>query len=263
MWSPFFRQIIQNQKTMSSEDFAPIDFTEIESTQEKEQQDKFQQLYQLNLNDKVENKNGLTYLSWANAWAAFKMVYPNATYRIIKNPQTNLSYFADETGIMVYTEITADHQTYEMWLPVMDASNKAMKLKAYTYQVWDKTNRKYVERKVEAASMFDINKTVMRSLVKNLAMFGLGLYIFAGEDMPETVSDDATQTPVQDVVKPRSRTRKPQQQVDRYAGIRTAINAAHDTTALLNLYHQHENEVNGNPEILALFTERKLQLQAA
>lgn len=248
---------------MSSEDFAPIDFTEIESTQEKEQQDKFQQLYQLNLNDKVENKNGLTYLSWANAWAAFKMVYPNATYRIIKNPQTNLPYFADETGIMVYTEITADHQTYEMWLPVMDASNKAMKLEAYTYQVWDKTNRKYVDRKVEAASMFDINKTVMRSLVKNLAMFGLGLYIFAGEDMPETVSDDATQTPVQDVVKPRSRTRKPQQQVDRYAGIRTAINAAHDTTALLNLYHQHENEVNGNPEILALFTERKLQLQAA
>lgn len=248
---------------MSSEDFAPIDFTEIESTQEKEQQDKFQQLYQLNLNDKVENKNGLTYLSWANAWAAFKMVYPNATYRIIKNPQTNLPYFADETGIMVYTEITADHQTYEMWLPVMDASNKAMKLEAYTYQVWDKTNRKYVDRKVEAATMFDINKTVMRCLVKNLAMLGLGLYIFAGEDMPETVSDDAMQTPVQDVAKPRSRTRKPQQQVDRYAGIRTAINAAHDTTALLNLYHQHENEVNGNPEILALFTERKLQLQAA
>lgn len=248
---------------MSSEDFAPIDFTEIESTQEKEQQDKFQQLYQLNLNDKVENKNGLTYLSWANAWAAFKMVYPNATYRIIKNPQTNLPYFADETGIMVYTEITADHQTYEMWLPVMDASNKAMKLEAYTYQVWDKTNRKYVDRKVEAATMFDINKTVMRCLVKNLAMLGLGLYIFAGEDMPETVSDDAMQTPVQDVAKPRNRTRKPQQQVDRYAGIRTAINAAHDTTALLNLYHQHENEVNGNPEILALFTERKLQLQAA
>ena len=248
---------------MSSEDFAPIDFTEIESTQEKELTDKFQQLYTLNLNDKVENKNGLTYLSWANAWAAFKMVYPNATDRIIKNPQTNLPYFADETGIMVYTEITADHQTYEMWLPVMDASNKAMKLEAYTYQVWDKTNRKYVDRKVEAATMFDINKTVMRCLVKNLAMLGLGLYIFAGEDMPETVSDDAMQTPVQDVAKPRSRTRKPQQQVDRYAGIRTAINAAHDTTALVNLYPQHENELNGNPEILALFTARTLQLQAA
>lgn len=83
MESPFFCQTLQNHITMSSEDFAPIDFAEIESTQEKERSDKFQQLYTLNLNDKVENKNGLTYLSWANAWAAFKTVYPNATYRII------------------------------------------------------------------------------------------------------------------------------------------------------------------------------------
>lgn len=63
---------------MSSEDFAPIDFAEIESTQEKELTDKFQQLYTLNLNDKVENKNGLSYLSWANAWAAFKTRILNA-----------------------------------------------------------------------------------------------------------------------------------------------------------------------------------------
>lgn len=249
---------------MSSEDFAPIDFTEIESTQEKEQQDKFQQLYQLNLNDKVENKNGLSYLSWANAWAAFKTVYPNATYRIVKNPQTNLPFFMDENmGMMVYTEVSADRTTYEMWLPVMDSANKAMKLQPYTYQVWDKANRKFVEKTVEAATMFDVNKTVMRCLVKNLAMFGLGLYIFAGEDMPETVSDDATQATVQEAPKTRTRTRKPQQQVDRYAGIRAAINAASDTTALVNLYHQHVNEVNGDPEILALFTERKHQLQAA
>lgn len=74
---------------------------------------------------------------------------------------------------MVYTEVTADHQTYQMWLPVLDASNKAMKLQSYTYQVWDKQNRKYVDRKVEAATMFDINKTLMRCLVKNLAIFGL------------------------------------------------------------------------------------------
>lgn len=250
---------------MSTENLAPIDFTEIKSKQTEEQKDKFQQLYSLNLNDKVENKNGLTYLSWANAWAAFKAVYPNATYRIIKNPATNLPFFMDDNlGIMVYTEITADHQTYEMWLPVMDASNKAMKLEAYTYQVWDKTNRKYVDRKVEAATMFDINKTVMRCLVKNLAMFGLGLYIFAGEDMPDQVIDNATtaQAQVKEAPKPRTRTRKPQQ-VDRYAGIRAAIDAASDTAALLKLYHQHEGEVNGNPEILALFTERKIKLQQA
>lgn len=245
---------------MSSEDFAPIDFSAIESQENKEQEDKFQQLYTLNLNDKVENKNGLTYLSWANAWAAFKTVYPNASYRIIKNPQTNLPYFADETGIMVYTEVTADRQTYEMFLPVMDSSNRAMKLQPYTYQVWDKTNRKYIDKKVDAATMFDINKTLMRCLVKNLAMFGLGLYIYAGEDMPEQSTND--EAPVAKAPKPRTRSRK-QQQPDRYAGIRAAIYSANNTTALLNLYHQHENEVNGNPEILALFTERKLQLQAA
>lgn len=244
---------------MSSEDFAPIDFAEIESTQEKERSDKFQQLYTLNLNDKVENKNGLTYLSWANAWAAFKTVYPNATYRIIKNPQTNLPFFMDENlGIMVYTEVTADHQTYEMWLPVMDSTNKAMRLTPYTYQVWDKKNNKYVERKVEAATMFDINKTVMRCLVKNLAMFGLGLYIFAGEDMPETV-ESSSEEPQQNATPTKARKQRKQQSADRYDGIRQAINATNSTQELILLYQQHP-EVASNPQILALFTARKEQL---
>lgn len=257
MESPFFCQTPQNHIKMSSEDFAPIDFSEIESTQEKERTDKFQQLYTLNLNDKVENKNGLTYLSWANAWAAFKTVYPNATYRIIKNPQTNLPFFMDENlGIMVYTEVTADHQTYEMWLPVMDGANKAMRLSPYTYQVWDKKNNKYVERKVDSATMFDINKTVMRCLVKNLAMFGLGLYIFAGEDMPETV-ESSTEEPQQNATPVKTRKRKSN---DPYAGIKAAINATNSTQELTDLYRQHENEVKGNPQILALFTTRKQQL---
>lgn len=257
MESPFFCQTPQNHIKMSSEDFAPIDFSEIDSTQEKERTDKFQQLYTLNLNDKVENKNGLTYLSWANAWAAFKTVYPNATYRIIKNPQTNLPFFMDENlGIMVYTEVTADHQTYEMWLPVMDGANKAMRLSPYTYQVWDKKNNKYVERKVDSATMFDINKTVMRCLVKNLAMFGLGLYIFAGEDMPETV-ESSTEEPQQNATPVKTRKRKSN---DPYAGIKAAINATNSTQELTDLYRQHENEVKGNPQILALFTTRKQQL---
>ena len=244
---------------MSSEDFAPIDFAEIESTQEKERTDKFQQLYTLNLNDKVENKNGLTYLSWANAWAAFKTVYPNATYRIIKNPQTNLPSFMDENlGIMVYTEVTADHQTYEMWLPVMDSTNKAMRLSPYTYQIWDKKNNKYVERKVDAATMFDINKTVMRCLVKNLAMFGLGLYIFAGEDMPETV-ESSSEEPQQNATPTKARKQRKQQSADRYDGIRQAINATNSTQELMLLYQQHP-EVASNPQILALFTARKEQL---
>jgi hypothetical protein len=76
-----------------------------------------------------------------------------------------------------------------MWLPVMDGANKAMKRQPYTYKVWDRYNNKWQEKQVAAATMFDINKTIMRCLVKNLAMFGLGLYIYAGEDLPESDGD--------------------------------------------------------------------------
>jgi hypothetical protein len=80
---------------------------------------------------------------------------------------------------MVMTEVTIEEQTLEMWLPVMDGANKAMKNKPYSYTT------RYGEKSVEAATMFDINKTLMRCLVKNLAMFGMGIYIYAGEDLPE------------------------------------------------------------------------------
>ena len=236
----------------------------------------FDALNSMNVNDKCEKRDNLTYLSWANAWGEFKKVYPSATYRIIKNPANNLPYFEDpSTGLMVYTEVTADGMTHEMWLPVMNSSNKAMKLTPYTYNKWDKVNRRNVELTVEAATMFDINKTLMRCLVKNLAMFGLGLYIYAGEDLPEnaTNSDDST-TPTA-TVEPKKATAKraktvaaPQQQQqprknDRFAGIKTAINSMQNTDSLLALYNEHKQEVEGNPEIKALFTLRKYELQQA
>lgn len=123
----------------------------------------FDEVYLINVNGKTETKNGLTYLSWAWAWAEFKKVYPTATYKI-KRFENNLPYVFDEkTGYMVFTEVTVDALTYEMWLPVMDHRNKTLL----------------------DAGMTDINKTIMRCLTKNLAMFGLGLYIYAGEDLPE------------------------------------------------------------------------------
>lgn len=217
--------------------------------------EKFNQLVSLNVNEKTESKNGLTYLSWSNAWLEFKKVYPNATYSVIKNPQTGLPYFVDpEIGIMVFTEVTADHQTYSMWLPIMDSSNKAMKIKPYTYQVWNKTTKQYESKNVDAATMFDINKAIMRCLTKNLAMFGLGLYLYNGEDMPENAEMvEELQTSQQ----PKTRKRRAD---DPYAGIRAAINSTNSTQELTELYRQHENEVKGNPRILALFTDRKNQL---
>ena len=252
---------------MSNEDFAPIDFLNNENleqqtikTREDYVAEKFNQLTSLNLNEKTELKNGLTYVSWANAWKAFKEVYPTATYRIIKDPKNNMPYFVDPLmGIMVFTEVSANGLTYEMWLPVMDGANKAMKTEAYTYQVWDKVNRQYVEKKVEAATMFDINKTLMRCLVKCLAMFGLAIYIYAGEDMPELI-ESTIETRQQNATPTKTKKQRKQQSADRYDGIRQAINATQSTQELNALYRQHENEVKNNPRILALFTERKEQL---
>lgn len=149
----------------------------------KEKITHFEILNAIDVNDKTEKKsNGsteLTYLSWAWAWQECKKQFPNATYEIEKF-ENNLPYVYDEeTGYMVFTKVTIEDITHEMWLPVMDGANKAMKSKPYTYKT------KYGEKSVEAATMFDINKTIMRCLTKNLAMFGLGIYIYAGEDLPE------------------------------------------------------------------------------
>jgi len=138
----------------------------------------FDDLFHVNVKDYTEKKDGLTYLSWTYAWSEVKKRYPSATYQVMKF--NGLPYVCDHnTGYMVYTTVTIEGQTHEMWLPVMDGKNKAMKPEPYTYTT------KYGEKSVEAATMFDINKTIMRCLVKNLAMFGLGLYIFSGEDLPE------------------------------------------------------------------------------
>lgn len=238
------------------------------STENERREIYFDALYSLDMNDKVEKRENLSYLSWANAWAEFKRAYPSATYRIVKDPITNLPYFADErTGIMVYTEVTVDDITHEMWLPVMNNSNKAMKLESYNYKVYDKFKKEYVERTVEAASMFDINKTIMRCLVKNLAMFGLGLYIYAGEDIPEKVVVDDNTTQQESAPEQPKRTRKSrtiQQPVqEKYAGIRIALQQCKTQDSLMELYKQHQNEVTSNTEIKALFTERKLQLNQA
>jgi hypothetical protein len=133
----------------------------------------FEKLSAIDVNKHVEKKNGLSYLSWAWAWSVTKKTCPDASYRIGETE------YDEQTGFMCHTHVTIDGETMEMWLPVMDGANKSMKKTPYTYKT------KYGDKQVEAATSFDINKTIMRCLVKNLAMFGLGLYIYAGEDLPE------------------------------------------------------------------------------
>ena len=145
----------------------------------------FEELYALNVNENTEKKNGLTYLSWAWAVAEVLKKVPDMTYEIMRF-ENNLPYVYDEnTGYMVFTKVTMNGITREMWLPVMDGANKTMLDHEYTYQVKDYKTGEVREKTVAKATMFDINKTIMRCLTKNLAMFGLGLYIYAGEDLPE------------------------------------------------------------------------------
>lgn len=128
-----------------------------------EQINSFEKLNAINVNDHTEQKGNLTYLSWAWAWAEFKKIYPSATYETKKFEGDKPYLYDEKTGYMVFTKVTVDKLTHEMWLPVMDNRNKALMSPTVT----------------------DINKSIMRCLVKNLAMFGLGLYIYAGEDLPE------------------------------------------------------------------------------
>lgn len=150
---------------------------------------KFQELAKINVNEHIETRTQsgteLKYLSWTWALSEFKKSFPDFTYEVKKFDNGNgvlLPYMYDEnTGYMVSTSITADYLTQEMWLPVMDSQNKAMKKDPYQYTT--KTGKVVT---VQSATMFDVNKAIMRCLVKNMAMFGLGLYIYAGEDLPTT-----------------------------------------------------------------------------
>lgn len=170
-----FYETVQREEEM-------MNYTELSKELDDASAKKFKQIYELNVNDKTEQREGLTYLSWAWAWAEFKKQYPRASYEVVKSEQ-GLPYFESDAGAMVYTKVWADNVEHEMWLPVMNGANKAMKKEPYTYKT------KFGDKSVEAYTMFDVNKTIMRCLVKNLAMFGLGLYIYAGDDLPDVEFD--------------------------------------------------------------------------
>lgn len=158
----------------------------------------FEVLSAINAGEHIEKFEGFSYLTWSWAWDLIKRKYPDASYTIWKD-EKGLPYVYDElTGFMVYTSVTIEGITHEMWLPVLDGKNKAMKATAYEYEgtAWQNGKKVSVMKTVQPATMFDINKSIMRCLVKNLAMFGLGLYIYAGEDLPCTEEAETKPTKV-------------------------------------------------------------------
>lgn len=124
----------------------------------------FEVLNRINVNDHTEKKNGLTYLSWAWAWAEVKKAFPSATYTIYEN-EKGWNYFTDDITCWVKTGVTIEGLEHIEYLPVMDFKNKSIPANAVT--------------------SFDVNKAIQRSLTKACARHGLGLYIYSGEDLPE------------------------------------------------------------------------------
>ncbi|MBU5419973.1 DUF1071 domain-containing protein [Acetanaerobacterium sp. MSJ-12] len=124
----------------------------------------FAELNALNVGDKIEKKNGLSYLSWAWAWGEVKKLHPDAQYRIYENAD-GWNYHTDGRTCWVKTGVTVAGIEHIEYLPVMDNRNKSIL--------------------AENVTSFDVNKAIQRSLTKALARHGLGLYIYAGEDLPE------------------------------------------------------------------------------
>lgn len=128
---------------------------------------RFERLAAIDCSAHVEKKNGLSYLPWAWAWDAFKRVYPDSCYTIYERPDGCL-YWTDGQTCWVKTGVTLVDGEYRLehieYLPVMDYRNNSIP--------------------ADAVTSTQVNKSIQRSLTKALARHGLGLYVFAGEDLP-------------------------------------------------------------------------------
>ena len=124
----------------------------------------FAELNAINVSDKIEKKNGLSYLSWAWAWGELKKLHPDATYTVYENKDGWL-YHTDGRTCWVKTGVTVNGIENIEYLPVMDFRNNSIP--------------------ADKITSYDVNKAVQRSLTKAVARHGLGLYIYAGEDLPE------------------------------------------------------------------------------
>ena len=136
----------------------------------------FSTLNAVNCNGHTEKKNNLTYLSWAWAWAEVKKLYPNASYTIYENAN-QWNYFTDGKTCWVKTGVTIEGLEHIEYLPVMDFRNNSIP--------------------ADKVTSFDVNKAIQRSLTKACARHGLGLYIYAGEDLPE--EEQPTAQPKNDI----------------------------------------------------------------
>lgn len=125
-------------------------------------------LASISVKEKVERKGNFDYLSWANAWHMLKTIHPNAQRVVYESVQTELNYFSDGSTAYVKVGIIIDDIEHIDYLPVMDYRNNSIPL--------------------EKITSMDVNTAIQRSTAKAIAMHGLGLSLWTGEDVPQMVT---------------------------------------------------------------------------
>ena len=211
----------------------------------------FDLLNEVNVNDKTEKKNGLTYLSWAWAWGEVKKRFPEANYTIYEN-KDGWNYHTDGRTCWVKTGVTIEGVEHIEYLPVMDYRNASIPAAKVT--------------------SFDVNKAIQRSLTKACARHGLGLYIYAGEDLPEEETT-AQEEPKPDTKKPAAKkvaapkpeeTQKPEE-IDRetYFKFVRAFAEGKTTKSGGDLRERWIQMARPTPEMLAEFDNNVAEYRAA
>ena len=146
----------------------------------------FARLNAINVNAHVEKKGGFSYLSWPFAVAQLRLADPTAYWEVRRF--NGLPYLASDAGVFVEVAVTVQGVTLSQIHPVLDGRN----------------------RPLMAPNAFDINTSLQRCLVKAIALHGLGLYVYAGEDLPQPTieaANDSRTVPEQPAREPRTNVR--------------------------------------------------------
>ena len=142
----------------------------------------FKELTAINVKGKVEKKGRFDYLSWAYAWAIVKDKYPDTNRTVYESPHTGLNYFTDGTTAYVKVGVTVNGVEHIDYLPIMDNQNRSVGQ--------------------ERITSFMVNKAIQRSTVKAIGMHGLGLSLWAGEDLVDvSVSAPSVKPKTKDTLK--------------------------------------------------------------
>ena len=136
--------------------------------------DAFKKLSEVDVKSKIVKKGNQDYLSWSNAWSMLKQNYPTAQRIVYEDSLTGLNYFTDHKTAYVKVGVIVDGIEHIDYLPIMSYNNKSIK--------------------VEDVTSFDVTKTIQRSMTKAIAMHGLGLSLWSGEDLIDTVKSAKTPT---------------------------------------------------------------------